>query len=77
MNLADLFPPRDKNSPDYVPAQRQPWSAADILRAARYEITLAAVAACNIAKGTELGEDDRKRLLLAAERLYAAAHAYA
>jgi hypothetical protein len=52
--------------------EHRPFPAADVLRAVEREALIAAVAASNIANGIELNEDDRKRLLLASQRITAA-----
>ena len=52
--------------------ERHPFSAKDILEAVRHETLIVSVAASNIAHGETLVEDDRKRLMLASQRLQAA-----
>lgn len=76
IDLSDLFPPKSR-SYDGKSGERHPFSAADILRALQLELILVSVAACNLAKGIELDQDDRDRLLLASERVLAASASYA
>ncbi|MDW8259727.1 MAG: DNA primase [Gammaproteobacteria bacterium] len=71
MTLADLMPPRALG--DALPRERRPWPAVDVLALVAAEARLVAVAACNVARGIELSSEDRRRLLLAAERLLDAA----
>lgn len=72
LDLSDLFPEKPFNG-DFKQGERRPWAAADILRAVGFESLVVAVAAGNIAQGVELSAEDRERLMLAAERLQAAA----
>ena len=51
----------------------RPLSSREALRAARFEVQLAAVAAENLARGIALDDGDRARLLLAWARLDALA----
>jgi hypothetical protein len=74
-SLSDLFPNRQSEW-DHAPRSRSPFSAVDILRAAKAELQIVAVAACNLGNGCALTDEDRKRLLVAADRLAAAARAY-
>lgn len=60
-------PPR--NNPLPLP----PRQALAVLR---FEASLAAVAACNLARGGTLSESDRQRLLLAANRIALVSEAY-
>ena len=62
-----LFPPRAIG--DYLPRERRPFHAADVLRCVAFEISLASLAADNLANGIALTDDDRERLRLASSRL--------
>lgn len=54
----------------YQSAQRPlPFVARDALGAIRFEALLCAIAACNLARGTNLTDSDRERLVLAAGRI--------
>jgi hypothetical protein len=61
------FPP--KQPEDFKPAVKRPFPATDVLEALALETTLVAVAACNVARGIEMNDEDKARLLLAAERI--------
>jgi hypothetical protein len=70
LSLEDLFPERQEG---YSSArERRPFYAADILRCISHEALIVSIAAMNVAKGVELSEEDRKRLLVAASRLQGA-----
>jgi hypothetical protein len=65
-----LFPERQEG---YSSAkERRPFAAIDVLRCVAHETLIVAIAANSLAKGVELPEEDRKRLLIAASRLQAA-----
>ena len=73
LSFADLFP---KSEPDYARIEktgtnreRRPFFPSDILRCIADEALLTATAAANLAHGVELTQEDRGRLLTAAERL--------
>ena len=68
LKLQDLFPDRPQ-SQDYIKGERRPFPAADVLRALADETMLVAVAACNLAGGSEFTSGDKARLLVAAERI--------
>lgn len=69
IRLEDLFPPRPSHRGK---PERRPFPAADALRAVDREALIAAVAASRLSAGYELSSDDRDRLLLASQRIYAA-----
>ncbi len=70
LELSDLFPPRSGG--DQISSERRPFPAADVLAALADETMLVATAAANLAQGVELTQADRKRLLIAAERIQSA-----
>jgi hypothetical protein len=70
LTLQDLFPERQGGYSSQK--ERRPFFAADILRCISHEALIVSIAALNVAKGVELPEEDRKRLLIAASRLQAA-----
>lgn len=71
LSFADLFPDA---VPDRGPLRGgQRWVPGDVLRAVAREVTIAAVAASDLAHGRPLGPRDRDRVRLAASRLHAAA----
>ena len=74
LTLEDLFPERlaGHNSPK----ERRPFYAIDVLRCVAFEALLVAIAAHNLARGVELAEADRNRLLVAASRLQAATEVF-
>ena len=71
LELRDLFPDRPP-SQDCIKGERRPIPAADVLRALADETMFVAVAACNLATGSEFTSDDKARLLAAAERIQTA-----
>lgn len=70
LSLEDLFPERQGGYSSQK--ERKPFYASDILRCLAFEALLVSIAALNVAKGVELSEEDRKRLLVAASRLQGA-----
>jgi hypothetical protein len=66
-----LFPER-KSSTMYAKPERQRVSSADALRAVAFEAVVVMIAAGDVAKGKQLSEDSRTRMLLAVERIQAA-----
>lgn len=71
LTLADLMPPRALG--DHLPRERRPWYATDVLAMLAAEALLVATAAANLARGIALADDDRRRLMLAVERIRDAA----
>ena len=71
LSLEDLFPERHEGYSSQK--ERKPFYAIDILRLVSFEALLVSIAAMNVAKGVELSEEDRKRMLIAASRLQSAA----
>lgn len=69
MDLSDLFPPRDKTPGGGTARERRPWRAADLLRLAAYESTMAVLVASDLAAGRQVSDGDRKRLVEATARL--------
>ena len=67
MNVSELFPPSLVS--DHEKPIRPPFNARDALEACALETTVVVVCASDMAKGNELSEGARKRLLLAAERI--------
>ena len=63
LETADLFP---APIADHMPAVRQPFSAADALRALRREAAVCAISSADLAEGKPV---DRQRLFLASERI--------
>lgn len=70
LELSDLFPPRPTSH--HHPKERRPFTGDDALRAIDFEAAVVYVAACDLAAGKVLTEDDRARLRIAAERIQAA-----
>ena len=75
VDMADLFPPRENAPGAGTPRERRPWRAADLLRLASHESTVALLVAADIAAGRQVSDVDRKRLLEASARLADIAHA--
>ena len=71
LRLEDLFPPR--SDADHVPGERRPIPAADVLRAIAEETIVVSVIGADIHKRREISDADHARLLVAAERIAAAA----
>jgi len=71
LSLSDLFPPRPLDS-HAAKRERRLFPALDILRCIAQEALILAVAAIRIAGGHPIPDDERKRLLVAAERICAA-----
>ncbi len=63
LETADLFP---KAFADHLPAVRQPFSAADVLRALRFEAAVIAFASSDLVEGKPV---DQQRVWLASERI--------
>jgi hypothetical protein len=67
LKLSDLFPPRaDAHA---IKGERRPFPATDVLRAVEQEVLIAATAASFLGNGGSLTDEDRARLLLAAQRI--------
>ena len=66
LNLSDLFPPKEST---YASPIKNPFPAAGVLRCIQTESLIVATAACNIANGITLSEEDLRRLVLAATRI--------
>lgn len=69
LTFSDLFP--DKIT-DHGRPIRPRFPATDILRCISFEALLVAISACNIAKGIQLTDEDKQRLMVAAGRIDAA-----
>lgn len=69
LELSDLFPERPTHRGK---SERRPFPATDVLRAVEHEALIAATAASFLGNGGILSDEDRARLLLAAERIEAA-----
>lgn len=68
-----LFPERPIN---HGKPQRRPFPAADVLRAVAFEALVVSVAALDLAKSLPFSDVRRERLMIATERLQAAASAF-
>lgn len=71
ITLADLFPPRPLVGHATHP-ERRPFPALDVLRCIVREALIVAMEASRLARGHLLPAEDRKRLLVASERISAA-----
>lgn len=69
LELTDLYP---EKLVDHAKGERRPFLATDALRCVAFEALVVAAAAASMAAGQRLSSADRKRLMLAAERLNAA-----
>lgn len=72
LQLTDLYPER---LTDHGKRERRPFVATDALRSVAFESLVVAAAAAALATGEPLSSVDRDRLMVAAERLNAAAKA--
>jgi hypothetical protein len=61
-----LYPPRSSH---HHRGERRPFPAVDVLRAVSSEALIVAVAGSHLANGGTLSDEDRARLLIAAERI--------
>ena len=75
LEMKDLFP--KPLTTTFLPGQRQNLyhAAREALRVVNHEALLTAIAADNLANGIALTDDDRDRLILAAQRIRGAAEA--
>lgn len=69
LTFSDLYPPR---LGDHRKPERHPFPASDILKALAHEALVVAFAAFDIHAGVKYSDEDRNRLLLAAQRIRAA-----
>ena len=72
LEMTDLYP---EQLTEYGKRERRPFPAADALRCVAFEALVVSAAAAALATGEPLLSVDRDRLLVAAERLNAAAKA--
>ena len=72
LEFPDLFPERLM---DHGKPIRKPFPASDVLAALTTESLIVALAASDVASGKALSEVDRERVLIAAGRIQAGAHA--
>ena len=73
LDMSALFPEREVN---HGKQERRPFNAADVLRCVGFEALVVASAASNMTSGIVLTPADLDRLMVAAERLQAAAGAF-
>lgn len=66
LELSDLFPPRES---DYSKPIKNPFPATNVIRCLQFEALIVVTAACNIANGIELSNEDLRRLVVAASRI--------
>lgn len=69
LNLSDLFPPSGIAAGHGLTGERRPFPASDVLRAIAHEATIIAIEGARLGNGHPLSDDDRARVLLAAERI--------
>lgn len=73
LSFDDLFPPRELGH--HAKRERQPFPAADILRAIAFEALVVAVAGSSMLAGEPFNAVDRDRLFVAVGRIQAALEA--
>ncbi len=75
LEMKDLFP--KPLTTTFLPGQRPNLyhAAREAFRAVHFEVLLVAISAENVANGIALSDDDRDRLILAAQRIRSAAEA--
>jgi hypothetical protein len=69
LTFADLFP---EKVTDHGKPVRPAFPATDILRCISFEAVLVAISASNMAKGIQLTDEEKQRLMVAAGRINAA-----
>ncbi len=69
LTFADLFPEKVK---DRGKPMRPAFPAADVLRCISFEALLVAISASDMAKGIQLTDEEKQRLMVAAGRINAA-----
>lgn len=67
MDISELYPPKEFD--EFAPKQKIGFNARDVLAAISLEMTIVVICASDMAKGKTLGEESKKRLLLAASRI--------
>ena len=75
LTISDLYPPRENTPGSGSGPLRRTWITADVIRAAAFEASLAAIVASDLAAGRDVSEADRDRLVVAASRLTAMSEA--
>ncbi len=65
LSLTDLFP----NESSYSKPTKNPFPAASVLRCIQTEVLIVVTAACNMANGMKLSNEDLQRLVIAASRI--------
>ena len=74
LNLSDLYPPTNKT--DYKPTRPgERWIPRDVIGAISFEMLIVVAAAASMNADRPLPEDEKERLMLAANRIYAATQA--
>lgn len=71
MDMTDLFPPDIKRREygDHKPRVKPAFYASDLLKAIAFEALVVQLVAYDIASGRNPSEEDRKRMMLAFERI--------
>ena len=67
LDTSDLFPPRPQD--DFVPGERRPFNAGDVLACLVSEVQVACVIARDVHTKRDVSDEDMARLLLAKQRL--------
>lgn len=70
LNPSDLFPPKPQNAYGY-PKVRNPFNAADVLKALLHEATIINLAASDVLTGKPISEQDYARITIARDRIAA------
>jgi hypothetical protein len=73
LDPAELFPPKPLNGHGY-PKERNPFNAADVLKALLHEATIIHLAASDILTGKPISEADYARITIARDRIAAGVH---
>jgi hypothetical protein len=66
LDWQDLFPQR---LADRLPRVKKPWRIGDVIRALKFELTLAIVAVSDLLAGKEISDIDRERARVACDRI--------
>lgn len=67
LSFCDLYP--EQRTGDHVPRERRPYSVRDLVRALRFELTVALVLLADVKAGKPLGDAERVRAGIAADRI--------
>lgn len=73
LTFSDLYPEREADPYKPTRPERMPFNPRDVLAAVSTESLIVAIAGSDIARGVQLDDANRKRLMIAVSRLQSAA----